>query len=625
MPFGSLHMPSIGISLLQSGLIEVGHACDVLYLNLKFPEFIGLENYTIISDAPPTILSGEWVFSDELYGPADPAPFFENMARVVSGRPTRLTQEILRFCKSKVKAYLDQCLVSINWQQYDVIGFTTVFEQNTASLALAKMVKENFPSIHVLFGGANCEGVMGKAILREFTFVDAVCRGEGDVVVPEYVTKLSMGDSAPNVSQLLIRSNLHLGDSAVEGHVTNLNALPHPNYDDYFSQLNVAGINDFIQPSLPFESSRGCWWGRVQHCTFCGLNGSNIAFRSKGPARMMEELLSLYGRYHHITKKFTAVDNILDYSYFKDFIPRLAELNLGIDLFYETKANLSREQLQLFCKAGFTGIQPGIESLITPVLKIMRKGVSLMQNIRLLKWCKEFGLHVAWNILYGFPGEEPSQYSKVVDVISAITHLQPPTYCGQFRLDRFSPYFDAQIEHGLMNVRPCKAYSYVYRLISNDSLKDVAYYFDYEYADGRMPNEYTVPMMNAVEAWRKAYATAELCYKKIGKNVVIYDSRMGAVEITAISDWEAIVLESCDAITTINAIVRVLVSRGYDIESVRIRDYLYSLTNRGWVLCEGDQYISLTIPIGVYAPSEQAQHCLNNYCSSVPLANIGDF
>ena len=29
------------------------------------------------------------------------------------------------------------------------------------------------------------------------------------------------------------------------------------------------------------ETSRGCWWGERSHCTFCGLNGMGMTYRSK--------------------------------------------------------------------------------------------------------------------------------------------------------------------------------------------------------------------------------------------------------------------------------------------------------------------------------------------------------
>ena len=42
----------------------------------------------------------------------------------------------------------------------------------------------------------------------------------------------------------------------------------------------------------------------------------------------------------------------------------------------------------------------------------MKKGVSGLQNIQLLKWCKEIGVEPLWNFLLGFPGESPDDYRQ---------------------------------------------------------------------------------------------------------------------------------------------------------------------------------------------------------------------
>jgi radical SAM superfamily enzyme YgiQ (UPF0313 family) len=83
------------------------------------------------------------------------------------------------------------------------------------------------------------------------------------------------------------------------------------------------------------------------------------------------------------------VDNILDMHYFKDLIPELAKQKLGLDLYYEVKSNLRKEQLRAMRDAGITWIQPGIESFSNDVLGRMKKCVSGIQNIQVLKWCTE--------------------------------------------------------------------------------------------------------------------------------------------------------------------------------------------------------------------------------------------
>src|SRR5215208_4492164 len=63
MPFASVYRPSIGVSLLKSGLQKIGISSKIHYFNIDFAENIGLENYNpIISRA--TSLLGEWIFAN---------------------------------------------------------------------------------------------------------------------------------------------------------------------------------------------------------------------------------------------------------------------------------------------------------------------------------------------------------------------------------------------------------------------------------------------------------------------------------------------------------------------------------------------------------------------------------
>jgi len=72
----------------------------------------------------------------------------------------------------------------------------------------------------------------------------------------------------------------------------------------------------------------------------------------------------------------------------------------------------------------------------------MRKGVSALQNIQLLKWCRELGLDVYYHVIWGFPGETAEDYLEMAKLIPLITHLQPPMVGSIIRIDRFSPNFD---------------------------------------------------------------------------------------------------------------------------------------------------------------------------------------
>src|SRR5260370_24175623 len=188
----------------------------------------------------------------------------------------------------------------------------------------------------------------------------------------------------------------------------DLDALAVPDFGDYFAGLEQSTGGSNVVPTLLFETSRGCWWGAKSHCTFCGLNGGAMAFRSKSARRALEELEYLVQRWR--IENVEAVDNILDMKYFRDVLPALAEWKWPLQLFYEVKSNLSREQVHLLRDAGVRRIQPGIESLNDHILKLMKKGTTALRNIQLLKWCQEYGVTAEWSMLYGFPGETRPAY-----------------------------------------------------------------------------------------------------------------------------------------------------------------------------------------------------------------------
>ena len=278
-----------------------------------------------------------------------------------------------------------------------VVGFTSTFQQNVCSLALAKELRKRLTRdrLAIIFGGANCEGDMGKAIADNFAFVDHVVSGEGETVILELINNICFSQSH-GLRVLLPR--YIVGES-----VTDLDTLPLPSFDDYFAA--VQGSHWEHRANLVAESSRGCWWGMKSHCTFCGLNGNTMAFRSKHPSRMAQELRTL--RAHYGRSLFVMADNIMDTKYIQNLLPELISARDRVGLFYETKANLRKEQLEIMAASGVVWIQPGIESLSTAILKLMGKGTTLLQNIQLLKWAEEFQMKVSWNILFGFPGESP--------------------------------------------------------------------------------------------------------------------------------------------------------------------------------------------------------------------------
>src|SRR6185369_2126878 len=387
MPFGPLFRPSIGLGLLKSSLRPLNISSRILYLTLPFAERIGTAVYNQIADGFPATshLVGEWIFSHALFAQTDEdaRQYIDKVLRATPDEDRletlKSTADLNRFIEDslevrrEVHGYLDSCRSEIAEHSPAIVGFTSLFQQQLASLCLARRIKTDLPDTFIVFGGANCEAFMGAETARQFPFVDAVVSGEGDVVFPELVRRVLSKESLSNLQGIFRPSDFanktpggcHLNSPVIR----DMDALPPPDYDDYFSQLTSSHLADASAPRLQFETSRGCWWGEIKHCTFCGLNGTTMSYRSKSAAHAMKELVYLTDKYRGCAVE--VVDNILDMKYFDDFIPQLAAENRGLQLFYEVKSNLKKNQVRLLRDAGITEIQPGIESLSSRVLELM--------------------------------------------------------------------------------------------------------------------------------------------------------------------------------------------------------------------------------------------------------------
>lgn len=603
MPVGALERPSLGLSLLKARLAEEGIPCDVRYLTFAFAELIGCDEYRwLCHELPYTAFAGDWCFTTALYEPRpeQDREYVERVLRDTWQLSDSAIRRLLRI-RSMVPLHIRHCLECVSWHDYALVGFTSTFEQNLASLALAKRLKAGNPRLLTVFGGANWEGAMGLELHRRFAFVDYVCSGEAEQSFPELVRRV-LAEGGGRHAQLSVPGVVYRGAdgrSVFTGPpvmIRELDRLPYPDYADYFRDLEQSTVSASVMPTLLLETSRGCWWGAKSHCTFCGLNGGTMAFRSKSPRRALDELEHLADRWQ--ADMVEVVDNILDMKYFNDMIPALARAGRSTQLFYEVKANLTRAQVRLLREAGVSRIQPGIESLSDHVLGLMRKGTTALRNIQLLKWCREYGVIAEWNILYGFPGETREDYAAILRLLPAIRFLRPPCAVGPIRLDRFSPYFDHPAEFGLTNVRPIGSYRYLYPL-PDGALHQLAYYFDFDYEPGRDPTGFAAEVIAYANAWQENPERGALSWTVNPEgDLVLIDTRSDArIPCLALSGLERAAYEYCDELHSGANIAQHLRRQfpGAEFADRQVTDFLDSLVANRLMVTDGRHYLSLAI------------------------------
>lgn len=553
-PFLSVVRPALGVSNIKAALESSGVQTSIEYLNIQFANRIGVDAHEDIAEkSSPVLMIGEWIFSESISKQNDQSQ--EAYFRYLSQFYSEAQLLKIRSLRESAREFVDCEARRLVALRPSIIGFSSIFQQNCASLALAARVRELNPDITICFGGANCEGPMGLALIETFPQIDYVFSGEAEYTFPEFVQRFLAG-TPPFTSSLSVYSRFKkdsppmfvltgLGTAPESKTVVEMDELPTPDFSDYFRTIETISFRDRVVPGLLFETSRGCWWGAKTHCKFCGLNGSAMTYRTKSPGRVLKELEELYNTWS--VPRFEAVDNIMDMKHVETIFGVLGQQQADYRFFYETKSNMNSEQLSRIAQGGVTWIQPGIESLHDEILQLMGKGVTGLQNIRLLRNCMEVGIQPLWNILHGFPGERPDQYKWMADVIPLLEHLDPPNGLSQIRLDRFSPYLERAEELGFTNVRPIFAYEAVYAL-APDTLSALAYFFDGD-CNFNYDEDYVAPLRLAISHWRQRVFEQDeppmLSMLKIGSIVVVKDTRSCALE-----RWRCL---SADQVRMLNA------------------------------------------------------------------------
>ncbi len=615
MPFFALDTPSISLALVKAALEEAGVPCDLRYLNIELGKTLGEDIYSWVGgSAPPYLLVGDLVFTPSLSGIPIDRSRIEELAAAARG-PGELSippQMIDLFPElvERAQELIANSLQTVEWSRYGLIGFGTMFHIVPA-LSMAKHIKSLDTAPPVILGGSNCEGEMGEQLHRSFPFIDYLCRGEGERLIVSLARHLTGGHGPPEHVPGLIwrdgaktRCNGATADGPAVGHSSAeypLDSLPIPTYDDWMGQMDRLGLIELERRRLPIETSRGCWYGAKHHCVFCGLNSETIAYRRKSPERALTEFRRLQGQG---VRMIHSVDDILDMRYFQSVLPELAKQDSNAAIFFEVKSNLTRKHVELLRRAGVVWIQPGIESLNSRLLKQMDKGVSALQNVRLLKYTAEFGISVAWNLLFGFPGEDPRDYQEMADLMPALSHLQPPyVSCSPVRLHRFSPLFVKHEAFGITGVEPAQAY-YEFYPFGRETVSRLAYYFDHRYRDERDPMTYIGPCVEAVRNWRAEVGEAAFLCFELGGALHLLDTRKVAAQQAAkLKGLEREVFLACADGATLTQIENLLERPAEEIKVV-LADFIA----RRWAVQLDGQYLNLAVPVSVppYLPPSLA-------------------
>jgi ribosomal peptide maturation radical SAM protein 1 len=607
MPFANLSLPSIALTQLKS-LVESHFreqvSVNLLYLNHDFANYLGLDLYQLVINSTESQNSGlgDWFFRQTAF------PDLPNNAGVYLSRYFPFHTDQMNKLKGLIlekrrglSSFLESLIKKYSLDQNELVGFTSMFMQNVASFSLARKIKDKNKDITIIMGGANCESPMGQVIVQYTDAIDYVFSGPALRSFPEFVEHQLAQEvwKCGSIKGVFTKKNylFHSGPEAI-GEELSIDVPIELDYQPFLNTLSENFPEGQFHPILLFETSRGCWWGERAHCTFCGLNGTSMGYRAMNPELALKQFDSLF-TYAPAVSRLDAVDNILPREYLRDVLP-FVQTPENVEIFYEVKADLTESDVQVLAKAQVKNIQPGIESLATSTLKLMKKGTSAFRNLALLKFCLMYDISPAWNLLIGFPGEGAPVYEKYIKDLPSLVHLFPPSGVYPVRFDRYSPYFMKADEYGL-DLHPLDYYPLIYPF-PQDAIDNLAYYFndlniDSEYAQtmSKWIGKIREKVDRWIEGWKSARGHPKLFLRQNGKQSVVHDSRSNDVAEYPLGE------NSTRALKYLGVKPRDLVdlAREFrDVDGFDAKQEIVFFKERGLVFEENERFFSLVIETG---------------------------
>jgi hypothetical protein len=260
MPWTTLTEPSLGLAILKRALSDAGFSCRVHHLNLFLLRHLSHHTYEAIAQ---TFALNDFVFTGvidrdltskqldllrqicvEIYeAKTHVAERFRNVEALVDAVLT-IRQEI-------IPSYLEWCADEVLVGKPKLVGFTCMFDQTLASVALAKVIKGRSPGTHLVLGGYALEGEPGDQVLRSFQWIDSIVRGDGE----ESIVALARQVQKPNavasngVPGLTTRLMAKAGLSTPTAR-SPIEQAPTPDYSDFYADLAQLDMKDKVAVSV---------------------------------------------------------------------------------------------------------------------------------------------------------------------------------------------------------------------------------------------------------------------------------------------------------------------------------------------------------------------------------------
>ena len=306
----------------------------------------------------------------------------------------------------------------------DILAFSTYASGFQTTVRICSYLKKRFPKLIQIMGGVHL--VLNPEDINKSPDIDAVCVGEGEQALIEFINSLSNKDKDWHYTKgFWTRKNNKIIKNPTVPFIKDVENLPFPDRTIFSDQAMLNGSFNGKQ-CLDFLFTRGCPFS----CTYCSNHALRKIYGSVGYVRRMSPKRAFAWVSHDIARYrcecIVIHDDIftLDQQWVNEFlnyyknikIPFVCNLRIGT-----FNKNLLRKLKNAGCISVFVGIESGDERFRAEVLNRHMTNDSIIQAF---SWAKDLGLDRVAFLILGMPGETPNKWINTLKLVGLISPVQ---------------------------------------------------------------------------------------------------------------------------------------------------------------------------------------------------------
>jgi anaerobic magnesium-protoporphyrin IX monomethyl ester cyclase len=301
------------------------------------------------------------------------------------------------------------------------------------AVRMAKLVKQTKPNCPVIFGGWHPSLVPGQTLNERY--VDAVVRGQGELTLLEIAQRLAEGKGFNDVAGVSSKP-FGLTQHSPERRTALLDHLPMPAFHltDFAAYERVCGVR-----KLGYATSVGCPYA----CNYCtDMVFYKRKFNALSAERVINEVTDLVERYR--IEEVAMLDSNLPVDWRRaveiaqGFLNSKLRFNWTFQASTDFLCRMSDDDVRMLGESGVSHMGFGTESTSAEVLKLMNKRHQhLNEMYETARKAALGGIHVTFNLIFGYPGETEANR---VETLRTMSDIARQFWNVSFSPNIFTPY-----------------------------------------------------------------------------------------------------------------------------------------------------------------------------------------